>query len=68
MSILIIIGLNLWPESAVDDNKQVLHHPKQRVEWTSRQSMDQRFEYLRVELGGAVTVDLKMAAVRLYHF
>ena len=59
--ILILIGLNLWPKSTVDEHRNVLHQPQQRIEWTESQTEEQRYEYLSLDLAGQVTVDLKMA-------
>ena len=47
--------------SDVNAQKNTLHHPKQRIEWTESQTEKERFEYLMVDLSGQVTVDLKMA-------
>ena len=47
--------------SDVNAQKNTLHHPKQRIEWTESQTEEQRYEYLSLDLAGQVTVDLKMA-------
>ena len=55
--------------SDVNAQKNTLHHPKQRIEWTESQTEEQRYEYLSLDLAGQVTVDLKMAkGVALQNF
>ena len=41
----------------------MIHHPKQEVEWTSGQSEKEKWDYMKVDLWGEVSVTLQMADI-----
>ena len=52
--------MNLWSSEIIEEHKNTVHHPQQKVEWTSGKSLNDRYDYLKLDLYGSVTVDLKM--------
>ena len=54
------LGLNLWSAEIIEEHKNTVHHPQQKVEWTSGQTQNDKYDYLKLDLYGSVTVDLKM--------
>ena len=59
-----MIGLNLWPDEEVAKHKVSINHPKQEIMWTSGQTESEKFDMLKVDLGGSVAIDLAMAKIR----
>ena len=58
-TLILILGLNLWSEETLENHKNIIYHPQQKLEWTSGQSLNQKYDYLMFDIYGAVTVDLK---------
>ena len=53
--------MNLWSTDTIKDHTNVIHHPYQKAEWTSGQSLNDKYDYMKLDLYGSVTVDLKMS-------
>ena len=59
-----ISGLNLWSTETLEEHTNIIHHAQQKLEWTSGQSMNEKFDYMELDLWGAVREAVKVEGVR----
>ena len=57
-------AMTLWTESDVKRHKAVIHHPVQRTEWTSSQTITEKMNMMGIEVGGSLSVDLQTSKVK----
>ena len=55
--------MNLWSNDILREHTNFINHNQQKLEWTSGQTMREKFDYLQLDLWGSVTVDLKMSKI-----
>ena len=57
-------AMTLWSENDVQKHKAVIHHPVQRTEWTSSQTITEKMNMMGIEVGGSLSVDLQTSKVK----
>ena len=53
--------MKLWENGVIDDNKQVIHHPKERTFWTAAQTPEEKLDLLDFSITGSVGLALPAA-------
>ena len=57
-------AMTLWSTEDIQNSITVIHHPYQDMFWTSEESMDEKMEKFKIEVGGSLGVSLKSAAIK----
>ena len=57
--------MNLWSTETLKEHTNIIHHAQQKLEWTSGQTMNEKFDYLKLDLWGAVREVVKIETVEI---
>ena len=56
--------MTMWSSSDIKSSTNVIHHPRQWVEWTGEETLYEKMDRLNIGIGGSLTVDMNTAAVK----
>ena len=56
--------MTMWSSSDIKSSMTVMHHPRQRVEWTGEETLYDKMDRLNINLSGSLSVDINTAAVK----
>ena len=57
-------SMTMWSSSDIQSSTNVIHHPRQWVEWTGEETLYEKMDRLNIGIGGSLTVDMNTAAVK----